>query len=143
VQGEYAQLRPDIAPGFVGANPTYNGWYVEGSWYLTGETRTYKEGEFGRPKVKRPVYEGGPGAWQLAAKYDVLDLSDKATIIATCVTCGDQNTWLIGVNWWLNDYTRVTFNYNESSINGGFLNGANVNDGAKIKGFGARAQVDW
>lgn len=143
VQGEYGQLSSDLAPGFVGASPTYNGWYVEGSWYLTGETRTYKHGAFGRPKVKRPVTGGGPGAWQLAAKYDVLNLSDKATVIATCTTCGDQKTWLIGLNWWLNDYTRVTFNYNESSINGGFLNGANVNDGAKIKGFGARAQVDW
>jgi phosphate-selective porin OprO and OprP len=143
VQGEYGQLSTDLAPGFVGANPTYNGWYVEGSWYLTGETRNYKHGEFGRPKVKRPVAGGGPGAWQLAAKYDVLNLSDKATVIATCTTCGDQETWLLGLNWWLNDYTRVTFNYNESSINGGFLNGANVNDGAKIKGFGARAQVDW
>jgi phosphate-selective porin OprO/OprP len=143
LQAEYAQLHADLASGFVGASPTYNGWYVEGSWYLTGETRTYKEGEFGRPKVLRPVYEGGPGAWQLAVKYDVLDLSDEAVTIVTCTECGNQNTWLIGVNWWLNDYTRVTFNYNQSSIDGGFLNGANVNDGAKIKGFGARAQVDW
>lgn len=143
MQGEYGQLSPEISPLFAGANPTYFGWYVEGSWYLTGETRTYENGEFGRPKVLRPVRGGGPGAWQLAAKYDVLDLSDKATVIATCVTCGDQRTWLIGLNWWLNDYTRITFNYNESTIGGGFLNGANANDGAKIKGFGARAQVDW
>lgn len=143
VQGEYAQLKADIAPSFDGADPTYDGWYVEASWYLTGESRTYKKGEFGRPKVKRPVFEGGHGAWQLAGKYDVINLSDKATTITDCDTCGDQNTWLIGVNWWLNNHTRVTFNYNQSKITGGFLNGANDNDGAKIKGFGARAQVDW
>ena len=143
IQGEYGQLHADIAPGFVGSSPTYNGWYVETSYFLTGEHRNYKEGEFARPKVLRPVFEGGPGAWELAAKYDVLNLSNKATLITSCTECGNQNTWLIGVNWWLNDYTRLMFDYDESTITGGFMNGANVNDGAKIRGFGARAQVDW
>jgi phosphate-selective porin OprO and OprP len=143
VQGEFGQLHADLASGFVGASPTYNGWYVETSYFLTGEHRNYEEGEFGRPKVLRPVFAGGPGAWQIAGKYDVLSLSDKATLIATCTMCGNQNTWLIGVNWWLNDYVRFMFDYNESTITGGFMNGANVNDGAKIKGFGTRAQVDW
>lgn len=143
LQGEYAQLHPDVATGFVGPDPTYQGWYIEGSWYITGESRTYKNGEFDRPKVLDPVFEGGRGAWQLAAKYDVLDLSDKATMIATCTTCGNQETWLLGVNWWLNDHTRVIFDYNQSKITGGFMGGANVNDGATIRGFGTRAQVDW
>ncbi len=56
---------------------------------------------------------------------------------------GEQKTWLIGVNWWINNHTRFKFHYSESDIGGGFLNGANLNDGAKMKGFGARAQVDW
>ena len=143
LQAEYARMYASLAPGFAGDNPTYNGWYVEGSWYITGETRTYKDGEFGRPKVLRPVLDGGPGAWQVAAKYDVLDLSDNAQTIATCALCGNQNTWLLGVNWWRNDYTRITFNVTQSKITGGFMNGANENDGATITGFGARAQVDW
>jgi len=143
VQGEYTQLEPELAPGFMGSDPTYNGWYVEANWFITGETQNYQKGVVGRPKVKNPVYQGGYGAWQFAGRYDVLDLADKATVIASCTMCGEQKTWLIGVNWWLNDHTRLQFNYNESDIEGGFLNGANVNDGAKIKGFGARAQVDW
>jgi phosphate-selective porin OprO/OprP len=143
IQGEYGQLNPSIAPEFAGVDPTYSGWYVEASWYITGEMRTYKDGEIGRPKVKNPVNEGGHGAWQLAAKYDVIDLNDNAALIPDCEMCGEQNTWLIGVNWWLNDHTRFIVNYNQSSIEGGFLDGANVNDGATIKGFGTRAQVDW
>jgi phosphate-selective porin OprO/OprP len=143
VQGEYAQLKPDIAPGFIGVDPTYIGWYVDATWFVTGESRPYKRGEFTRPKVKNPVFEGGHGAWQLAAKYDVIDLNDNAAVIPTCTTCGEQKTWLLGVNWWLNDHTRFIFNYNESTITSGFLAGANQNDGAKIKGFGTRAQVDW
>ena len=143
IQGEYGQLDPSIAPQFAGIDPTYSGWYVEASWFITGEMRTYKEGEITRPKVRSPVNEGGHGAWQLAAKYDVLDLNDNATLIPTCTMCGQQNTWLIGVNWWLNDHTRLMFDYNHSTIDGGFLAGANVNDDATIQGFGTRAQVDW
>jgi len=41
------------------------------------------------------------------------------------------------VNWYLNDYTRLMLNVNQSTIEGG------VNDGAEITGVGMRAQVDW
>jgi len=104
--------------------------------------RHYKKGAFNRPKVKRPVNEGGPGAWQIAARYDVIDLSDQAAAIAaggivSCAECGEQKTWIFGVNWWLNDYTRLTFNYAQSDISAG------VNNGATIQGAGVRAQVDW
>jgi len=143
VQGEYGQATPDVAASFLGPNPTYNGWYIDASWFITGETRPYKEGVFGRPKVLAPVFEGGHGAWQIAARYDQLDLNDKAANIPTCTMCGNQNTWLIGVNWWLNDYTRLMFDYSESLITGGLADTANVNDGARIRGFGTRAQVDW
>jgi phosphate-selective porin OprO/OprP len=150
--GEYTQLEAEVSPLFDGSNPTYNAWYVEAGWFVTGETRPYKDGVFGRVKVKNPVLGGGKGggwgAWQIAGRYDVLDLTDKATAIPTCTLCGEQNTWLIGVNWYLNDYTRLQFNYNESDIGGGPLllaSGASANndDGATIKGFGARAQIDW
>lgn len=169
---EYSQLEPEILranfggnQGFNGSDPTYTGWYVEGGWFATGETMSYKHGEFGRIKVKNPVIGGGHGtgwgAWQIVGRYDVLDLTDKALTIqgnsapsvnaslnVNCTTCGVQKTWGIGINWWLNDYTRFQFNYNESDIGGGPLllangNSANRNDGAEIKGFGARAQVDW
>ncbi|HWK32863.1 MAG TPA: porin, partial [Hyphomicrobium sp.] len=143
IQGEYTQLHGDVSPLFVGPDSTYRGWYVEGSWFLTGETRPYKNGAFDRVKVLNPVFEGGHGAWQLAARYDVLDLSDNATLIATCTMCGEQKTWQLGVNWHLNDNARLMFNYNQSDIGGGDIAGTNRNDGATIKGFGARAQVDW
>jgi phosphate-selective porin OprO and OprP len=85
---------------------------------------------------------GGWGAWQLAGRYDVLDLGDKAAAITnfgvvTCTECGEQKTWIVALNWWLTDYTALKFQYSESDIKGG------VNDGADIRGFGMRAQVDW
>jgi len=143
IQSEYAQLKSDINERFVGEDPTYWGWYVEASWFITGETRPYKFGEFTRQKVLNPVFEGGHGAWQLLARYDVLNLTDNAETIVACTTCGEQKTWQVGVNWWLNDHTRVMFNYGQSAIDGGFLAGNNVNDGADIKGAGTRLQIDW
>ena len=62
-------------------SPTYKGWYVDASWFITGETRNYEaeEGIFGRTKVKKPVFrrQRGWGAWQIAGRYDVIDLSDE------------------------------------------------------------------
>ena len=139
VQGEYAQTRVDVPVAIADATPTYDGWYVDASWFLTGETRPYEGGMFGRVKVKNPVYggSGGWGAWQLAGRYDVLDLTDEASAIPGCLACGEQTTWLIGLNWYLNDYTRLMLNVNQSEIEGG------VNDGATISGVGMRAQLDW
>jgi phosphate-selective porin OprO/OprP len=162
MQGEYAELEADI-PGniqFLGFNadprvsPTYKGWYVDASWYLTGETRNYEaaEGIFGRTKVKRPVYggSGGWGAWQIAGRYDVIDLSDQAQNIGPCGECGQQETWLAELNWLLTDYTAIKLQVSQSQITGGnngfakgSLQGFNRNDGAEITGVGLRAQVDW
>ena len=69
---------------------------------------------------------GGWGAWQIAGRYDVIDLSDKAAAIAACSECGEQETWLIGLNWLLTDYTAIKLNVTQSKITGGnngFANG--------------------
>jgi phosphate-selective porin OprO/OprP len=152
VVGEYTELDAKVSPLFEGVDATYPAYYVEAGWFLTGETRSYKDGEFGRIKVKNPVLGGGKGggwgAWQIAGRYDVIDLTDKATAIPSCEFCGEQETWEIVLNWWLNDYTGLQFQYSQSDIKGGrllFADGtsANVNNGATIEGFGTRLRFDW
>jgi phosphate-selective porin OprO/OprP len=149
VQGEYAQLETDIPVAIApGVSPTYNGWYVEGSIFLTDDMRNYEadEGAFGRVKPKNPLGEGGWGAWQIAGRYDVIDLSDGAQAInastapqaVNCTLCGEQKTWQIGLNWWMTPYAALKFNYGQSDISG-----PGENNGATIEGFGARAQIDW
>ncbi|HEY7765541.1 MAG TPA: porin [Aestuariivirgaceae bacterium] len=179
VAGEYTELEADVGnfdvlcvPGsvgcvngrFPGSNPTYVGWYAEAGWFLTGESRGYKEGEFVGVKVKNPVLGGGKGggwgAWQIAGRYDVIELSDKATTFTgvtdvagvtfgRCSQCGDQETWEVVLNWWLNDYTGLQFQYSESDIDGGplfFANSttsANRDNGSNVKGFGTRMRYYW
>ena len=147
VQGEYSQLTADSATSIANVSPTYEGYYIEGSVFLTDDMRNYdaNPGEFKRVKVSNPVGSGGWGAWQLAGRYDVLNLSDGASAFnnstapnaVECTDCGDQETWLIGLNWWMTDYTALKFNVTQSEISGG------ANDGAEITGFGMRAQIDW
>jgi phosphate-selective porin OprO/OprP len=169
MQSEYAQLEANgiNCIGIKGnntctavlnrpVNPTYSGWYVDASWYLTGETRNYEAstGEFGRTKVKNPMWNGsgGWGAWYIAGRYDTLDLSDKAAAMEVaygCHTCGEQNTWLFELGWWQTDYTALKLQISQSHITGGNFTtendqkGYNQNNGADIFGVGLRAQVDW
>jgi phosphate-selective porin OprO/OprP len=199
VQGEYTQTEvelpstaflrtnppqePPKANNFIGVpDPTFSGWYVDASWFLTGETRPYSDGVFQRVHVKHPMRWGegsGWGAWQIAGRYDVIDLSDDAfnaaggcqnTALypgvsaaspapanASIAQCGEQKTWLVGVNWYLNDYVRLMFNYTQSDLSGypvttigssntaQFPAGTKVSgfDGATIRGFGMRAHIDW
>ena len=55
-----------------------NGFYVQGSYLLTGEHRPYNRalGIFSGIRPKRNFLEdGGWGAWELAARYSYLDLA--------------------------------------------------------------------
>ena len=68
-----------IANPFVGVpDPTFTGWYVEGSWFFGGHKTYENGGSMGRPKIYNPMFHGsgGWGALQLVGKYDVLDQSD-------------------------------------------------------------------
>ena len=63
LQGEYMQTSVDVdGPG---SDPDFSGWYVFGSYFLTGEQRPYKasHGTFVRVKPKSIVGQGGHGAW--------------------------------------------------------------------------------
>lgn len=131
LQAEYAMLsvnRIDTAN-----NVSLSGGYISASYFITGESRGYKKGAMGRVKVKSPVSEGGMGAWQLAARYDTIELND----VDEAILGGKQNTLLFGVNWHLNNYVRFMANYSHSDITDGDYSVTDVN------ALGLRFQVDW
>ncbi len=92
-------------------NLCFGGWYVQGGYFLTGETRPYNTGggAFGRvvPKANFQSNGQGWGAWEVAARYSYLDLDDESLD----ERMGSVNSVTLGVNWYLNPTTRITFNY--------------------------------
>ncbi|MCB2090922.1 MAG: hypothetical protein KDF58_05690 [Alphaproteobacteria bacterium] len=130
-QAEWGWMKTTALTG--GTDAKFNGGYVDVSYFITGESRGYKSGTFDRVKVTNPVFSGGAGAWQIAARYDVIDLTDAAA----AVIGGKQESCIIGVNWYLNNYSRVMANYSKSEIKGGSFNGESID------AFGLRFQVDW
>jgi len=137
IEGEY--MRQGVEANGVGVDdPTFSGWHVDASVFLTGESRSYKagKGSFGRVKVANPVNEGGLGAWQLAARYDYIDLNDEG------VVGGEQTTYIGGLNWHLNNYTRMMVNYAYADIEDTCSVGVCADDG-DVQSVTFRAQVDW
>ncbi len=151
VQAEYARVKADMnIPGM--ANPSFYGWYVDASVFLTGERRLYQgnKGTFGRVKVLNPVNDGGLGAWQLAVRYDMLDLNDVG------ISGGEQSYIIAGINWHLNNYTRLMVNYAHVNVDApidmvqalaGFPGNSAIVSGTPadntIDTVTVRAQVDW
>jgi len=86
---------------------TFRGAYAQALYCLTGESHGYNR-EFGhlkRLEPRNPVSEGGIGAWELAARFSLLDLDDGP------IAGGTINDLTLGVNWFLNSHTRLQFNY--------------------------------
>jgi phosphate-selective porin OprO/OprP len=106
VQGEIYQADVEDHPDAPGGSPTYKGWYLFGSYFVTGESRPYKGGTFGRVKPKSN-FDGkkGWGAVEVAVRYCALDLDDDG------VDGGTGSCLTPGVNWYLNPNTRVMLNY--------------------------------
>ncbi len=101
------------------SNPSFGGWYAQGSWILTGETRRYSvaSGSFASPRPFVPfTMNGGRGAWELAARYSHTDLNHDEGIAGLAppsdgIRGGVQNIWTFGVNWYVNPNLRLMFNY--------------------------------
>jgi len=104
IQGEWIQTTVD-SPEY--GDPSFDGTYVCASYYLTGENRHYKDREarFGRTRVLDPVFEGGPGAWEVALRVSALDLRDGD------ITGGELTSTTMGLNWHLNNNVRTMLNY--------------------------------
>jgi phosphate-selective porin OprO/OprP len=108
VQGEYIHnfVQRSGAATFP-SNPgvDFNGWYAFASLFLTGESRNYSKGHFGRVTPKRSLFDGGWGAWEIAGRFSTIDLSDGN------VAGGQQRDTTFALNWYPTSHVRVMANY--------------------------------
>jgi phosphate-selective porin OprO/OprP len=107
LQGEYMHAFVEGDSHFIG-DPRFWAASLQASYFLTGEHRPYKTSSGTFDKVKPLANfgkDGGPGAWELAARYSYLNLNDAG------VSGGRLRDFTLGLNWYLNPNLRVMWNY--------------------------------
>ncbi len=104
------------------------GYYMFGSYFITGEHREYNtsRGVFAGviPKNYFKLRENKWGAWEVALRHSYVDLNDND------ITGGEERNFTLGLNWYTTSKTRVMFNYvharvdqrSASSLEDGYLN---------------------
>jgi phosphate-selective porin OprO and OprP len=106
LQGEYFRAFTN-AQGY----PDFRGWYAYGSFFLTGEHRTYNttDGIFMNinPNQNFDPLQGGWGAWELAARYSYINLNNSGGGI----NGGKECNVTLALNWYPHTNLRFMFNY--------------------------------
>ena len=102
LQGEYLRTQVHRSPR---EDVAFQGWYLQGSWFVAGGRRAY-DARSGAFAPVRPT--GRWGAWEVAARYSVLDLEDGR------ISGGEERNWTLGLNWYINRNTRLMVNWVEA-----------------------------
>jgi phosphate-selective porin OprO/OprP len=113
IQSEYALAAVDQIGN---PNVTFDAFMLQASYFLTGESRPYNRymgifdrivpfGNFFRVRTQDQGIQMGPGAWEVAARYSWINLTQKN------VLGNDLQDFTFGLNWYLNPYLRAKFNY--------------------------------
>ena len=138
----------------VAGNPEFAGWYVQGSWVVTGEAKSYAPTStsngyavWGQPQVVTPFSLAGGtwGAWEVAARYSDLDLnwnagSAGASTPAGGIRGGDEKIWTLGLNWYPNRNVRMLLDY--QSIDVSRLTSTGAQQGQRLSDVGLRLQLN-
>jgi phosphate-selective porin OprO/OprP len=147
LQAEYEWCTVNNVTAPVKGDFTFSGGYVQLSYFLTGENRSYDRRigrldsyYLGRKGPNTPFWlvrdaDGklnlGTGAWELAARWSYLDLNDGV------VHGGKEEGWSAGVNWYLTNNLKIQFDYqwnNRYSVPTGVIPGS-------VTGFATRLQL--
>ena len=139
-QGEYGRLR---IRRFDAESATFGGFNVFASAFLTGESRPFKNGVLDRlkPLAAFDPAKGTWGAFELALRYDQLDLTDSD------LSSQDRKgvSWTGALNWYLTGNAKILFNYIRFKGQNSPLVSVPLTDGATAKGdsFATRLHLDF
>ena len=117
VQGEYVQSEIDNPDLVSNKNlDVISSYYGQVSYFLTGESRSYKSSlsGFSRVKPNNNYGENGWGALEIAARFSAIEVKESSF---NYYIKPFQEDITLGINWYLNPNTRVMFNYVKGEIN--------------------------
>jgi phosphate-selective porin OprO/OprP len=128
VQGGYYQIKLNqlLPPSQLSPILSFGGGYVEGGWVITGEPIRYSVGDaaFARPKVANPWSWGGGGwgAWELGARYSVMNLNSNVIdgvpqSVTGGVYGGFQQVCGVALSWYPNDWLRFMLQFQYVNVN--------------------------
>lgn len=135
-----SEMRWAYSDMLTGPNNTFPAFYAHARYVLTGETIPYvRQGAvFGRVVPDNPVRFGGCGctgwgAWELAGRVSYIDLNG----VGLPGPGRRMTDTTVGLNWYLNRYTKFQFNWIHAFLNDPVLLGSNANV------FALRSQIDF
>jgi phosphate-selective porin OprO/OprP len=105
VAGEVGRLWLD-RPNLV--NNAFTGFYGYAAYMLTGETRPFKGGNFDRVRPFTELGKDGLGAFELALRFDKLDLANTPVLARAG---NEARSLTLGLNWYFNPYAKLMFNW--------------------------------
>lgn len=122
-----------------------HGGYSQVGYFLTGEHRPFdrKTAQIDRviPHQNFSWREGSLGAWELAARWSYLDLTDGP------ILGGDMQNLTVGLNWYVNPYCKCVFNYIHSWTTSRTIRNGTIlsNDflSSQTNAFAIRCQLDF
>ncbi|MBK5539688.1 porin [Pseudomonas sp. TH05] len=109
IQGEYVTRKTKADASNV-EDLKGHGFYVQGAYTLTGESRGYKVGKFDAIKPANKAF----GAWELFYRYDSLTVEDDNVTTASLTRdVGDASVKVhnLGVNWYANEAVKISATY--------------------------------
>jgi phosphate-selective porin OprO/OprP len=118
-------------------DPSFSGWYLQGSWVITGERHPWTNANGGfvgvRPTKTFDLQHGTWGAWELASRYSVLDLNDRAGVAGAAAPAGgirggEQKITTVGLNWYPNNVIRFLLDYQWTRVNRLNTTGASIGE---------------
>ncbi len=118
LMGEYVISDQRVANGAASRTLENRAWEVNASWVLTGEDNSFNGIIPDHPFSPR---DGHWGAWQIAARYERLDIDKQAfPLFANPATSASgAAAWSLGLNWWLNKNVRVLTSFSHTTFEGG------------------------
>ncbi|MCC7373498.1 MAG: hypothetical protein IT581_02495 [Verrucomicrobiales bacterium] len=120
ILGEYAVSQQGVlnASTLRSAELSHQAWQVSAQWVLTGEDASFLE-----IKPRRPFRwsDGGPGAWQLVARFGQFDIDDDAFLGFSDprTSASSAQSWSVGINWWLSRNLRILTSFTHTTFDGG------------------------
>ena len=124
---EYAQVSQDLLLGASTRTSVENSaWQIAGSWLLTGEDASFR----GVKPYSRFVSgaDGGWGAFELVARYQENEIDRSLPVAFRGSSYAFKaKSAAIGLNWYLNEASRLAVNFERTKLDGGTLDGKTEN----------------